>query len=47
LLQRRQLETGYNYFFSLGLSYTFGSTSSRVVNPRFGTGSGTSISFRF
>ena len=47
LLQRRQLETGYNYFFSLGLSYTFGSTSSHVVNPRFGSGSGTSISIRF
>jgi hypothetical protein len=47
LLQRRQLETGYNYFFSLGLSYTFGSTSSRIVNPRFGSGSGTSISIGF
>jgi hypothetical protein len=47
LLQRRQLETGYYYYFSLGLSYTFGSTSSRVVNPRFGTGSGTSISISF
>ncbi len=47
LLQRRQLGTGYNYYFSLGLSLTFGSTSSRVVNPRFGTGSGTSISISF
>jgi hypothetical protein len=47
LLQRRQLGTGYNYYFSLGLSFTFGSTSSRVVNPRFGTGSGTSISISF
>ena len=47
LLQRRQLETGYNYYFSLGLSYTFGSTSSRVVNPRFGTGSGTTINISF
>lgn len=40
LLQRRQLETGYNYYFSVGLSFTFGSTRSNVVNPRFGTGSG-------
>jgi hypothetical protein len=47
LLQRRQLETGYNYFFSLGLSFTFGSTSSHVVNPRFGSGSGTSINISF
>lgn len=45
LLQRRQLETGYNYFFSVGLSFTFGSTKSNVVNPRFGSGSsGMSIS---
>ncbi len=35
LLQRRQLETGYDYFFSVGLSFTFGSTRSNVVNPRF------------
>lgn len=37
LLQRRQLETTFNYYFSIGLSYTFGSTSSNVVNPRFGS----------
>ncbi len=46
LLQRRQLETGYSYYLSVGLSYTFGSTQSKVVNPRFGTG-GTSISITF
>ncbi|MGA2586589.1 MAG: hypothetical protein ABSF88_06160 [Candidatus Aminicenantales bacterium] len=39
LLQRRQLETTFNYYFSIGLSYTFGSTSSNVVNPRFGSSS--------
>jgi hypothetical protein len=44
LLQRRQLETTYNYYFSIGISYTFGSILSKVVNPRFGSGSGTSIS---
>jgi hypothetical protein len=44
LLQRRQLETTYNYYFSIGLSYTFGSIHSKVVNPRFGTAGGTSIS---
>jgi hypothetical protein len=44
LLQRRQLQTTYNYFFSVGLSLSFGSIYSNVVNPRFGTGSGTSIS---
>lgn len=39
LLRRRQLATGFQYFASLGLSYTFGSRFSPVVNPRFG-GSG-------
>jgi len=41
ILRRRQLETGYNYFFMFGLSYTFGSIYTNVVNPRFGSmGSG-------
>ncbi|MCI0495441.1 hypothetical protein L0Z72_10585 [candidate division KSB1 bacterium] len=39
LLRRRQLETSYNYFTSIGLSYTFGSIYNNIVNPRFG-GSG-------
>ena len=38
LLRRRQLETGYSYFFGVGLSYTFGSIFTNVVNPRFGSG---------
>jgi len=46
LLRRRELETTYNYRFSVGLSYTFGSIYSKVVNPRFGSGGGSiSISF--
>jgi len=46
LLQRRELETNYSYMFSVGISYTFGSTQSNVVNPRFGDGGGgISISF--
>lgn len=41
ILQRRQLETSYNYYLSFGLSYTFGSIYTNVVNPRFGSsGSG-------
>jgi hypothetical protein len=40
LLRRRQLGTSYNYYLSVGLSYTFGSTQSHVVNPRFGDGGG-------
>lgn len=37
ILQRRRLETGYSYFFMFGLSYTFGSIFTNVVNPRFGS----------
>jgi hypothetical protein len=43
LLQRRQLATSYSYYFSVGLSYTFGSILSKIVNPRFG-GTSTGIS---
>ena len=46
LLQRQQLETSYYGYFSVGLSYTFGSIFSKVVNPRFG-GSSTGISINF
>lgn len=37
LLRIKQLETNYSYFFSIGLSYTFGSIFTNVVNPRFGS----------
>ncbi|MGQ9672819.1 MAG: hypothetical protein ACUVV5_06765 [Candidatus Aminicenantales bacterium] len=40
LLRRRQLATTYDYYFSIGLSYSFGSVRSQVVNPRFGDGGG-------
>ncbi|MFH0990675.1 MAG: hypothetical protein V1799_11740 [bacterium] len=36
LLRRRELETNYNYSTSIGLSYSFGSIYSTIVNPRFG-----------
>ncbi len=39
LLSRRELETQYRYWASIGLSYTFGSIYNNIVNPRFG-GSG-------
>ena len=35
LLRLRQLQTGYSYYGSVGMSYTFGSVFSNVVNPRF------------
>lgn len=35
LLDLLELETNYEYSLSLGLSYTFGSIYSTVVNPRF------------
>lgn len=37
LLRRKELETNYDYSFSVGLRYTFGSVYSNVVNPRFGS----------
>jgi len=40
LLKRRQLATDYDYFFSVGFSYSFGSIFSNIVNPRFGSGGG-------
>ena len=39
LLMRKQLVTSYEYYLSVGISYTFGSIYSNVVNPRFGSGS--------
>jgi hypothetical protein len=45
LLRQKQLATGYDYSFSIGLNFTFGSTRSNIVNPRFGNGGrGISIS---
>lgn len=40
LLRRKEMATDYSYFMSIGLSYTFGSIYSNVVNPRFGSGGG-------
>ena len=39
LLRRTMLETNYSYYLGLGLSFTFGSIYSNVVNPRFSGGS--------
>ena len=36
LLRRRELQTSYYYYMSVGFSYTFGSIYNNVVNPRFG-----------
>ena len=40
LLRRRLLETDYQYFTSIGLTYRFGSIFNNVVNPRMGGGGG-------
>lgn len=45
LLRRRQLATSYRYFASVGLSYSFGSIYSNVVNSRFGGTSGGTVFF--
>jgi hypothetical protein len=47
LLRRRQLETTYNYFAMVGVSYTFGSIFTNVVNPRFGSLGGGGIHINF
>ena len=39
LLRRTMLETNYSYYLGVGLSFTFGSIYSNVVNPRFSGGS--------
>lgn len=36
LLRLRQLSSGYEFEFAFGITYTFGSIFSSVVNPRFG-----------
>lgn len=36
LLRLRELQSDYEYRFSLSLTYTFGSIFSSIVNPRFG-----------
>lgn len=35
LLSQRQLQTGFRYWGSMGIHYTFGSIYNSVVNPRF------------
>lgn len=35
LLQQQQLQSGYSYYVSVGLSYSFGSIYNTIVNPRF------------
>ncbi len=35
LLRQQQVKSGYNYFFSAGLNYSFGSMFNTIVNPRF------------
>jgi hypothetical protein len=37
LLRRRELSTQYEYWASLGFSYSFGSIYNNIVNPRFGS----------
>ena len=46
LLRQKELATDYEYSLSIGLSYTFGSIYSNVVNPRFGSYGGGGGGFR-
>ena len=40
LVRQRQLATSYEYYFSIGFTYSFGSIFNNVVNPRFSGSSG-------
>ena len=40
LLRLRELRSGYDLQFSIGLSYRFGSIFNNIVNPRFGGNDG-------
>ena len=35
LLRQQQIKSGYSYYGSIGISYTFGSIYNTIVNPRF------------
>ena len=37
LLRLRRLQSGYEYSFDVGFTYTFGSLFNNIVNPRFGS----------
>lgn len=40
LVRQRQLASGYSYYMSFSVNYSFGSIFSNIVNPRFGGGGG-------
>ncbi len=46
ILQRKQLATSYDVYFMVGLSFSFGSVRSHIVNPRFGSPGGGGFSMR-
>jgi hypothetical protein len=45
LLRQRQIATSFRYFAQVGLSYSFGSIYSSVVNPRMGNSGGGGVIF--
>ena len=47
IARQQALATNYRYFMNFGLSYTFGSISNSVVNPRFGGGGGGGRTIQF
>ena len=49
LVRQREMATGYRYFATVGISYSFGSIFNNVVNPRFGSsgGGGSTIMMSF
>lgn len=45
LLRQRQIATAFRYYGSVGLSYSFGSITNNVVNPRMGGSRGGGVIF--
>lgn len=47
LLRRKEQESNYSYWISVGLTYSFGSMFNNIVNPRFGNSGGSSYTISY
>jgi len=47
LLRIKELETSFQYYMHVGLSYTFGAIYNNVVNPRFSGGGGGTVIYYY
>ena len=47
LLRIKELETSFQYYMHVGISYTFGAIYNNVLNPRFGGGGGGTVIYYY